>query len=231
MPPVKIPTRPQGFELAYLTIEDEKEHISCLFNPKDYKISKSSTWTRKPNATPIPTVQYTGGEPRKMTVDLFFDCTDDKNGDVRVITDKLFALLEANKTYKKEKKKRPPFIEFHWGLTWTFPAAIDSLSVAYVFFRPDGTPTRATASLALSQVEKAVDKPSKGGVKKPQNPTTRGTADLGSHVVRDGDSLPSIAFKSYGDPTNWRVIAEANGIDDPLALRRGRVLGVPQVDS
>ena len=49
--------------------------------------------------------------------------------------------------------------------------------------------------------------------------------------MRDGDSLPSIAFRSYGDPTRWRAIAEANGIDDPLALRRGHVLGVPQVDA
>jgi nucleoid-associated protein YgaU len=108
---------------------------------------------------------------------------------------------------------------------------IDSLSVQYTLFRPDGTPVRAMAKLSLTQVEKAVDKPSAGGSKKGQNPTTRGLADLRSHVVRDGDTLPSIAFTSYGDPTRWRAIAEANGIDDPLALRRGRLLSVPQVDA
>jgi nucleoid-associated protein YgaU len=32
----------------------------------------------------------------------------------------------------------------------------------------------------------------------------------------------------YGDPTRWRAIAEANGIDDPLALRRGRTLSIPR---
>jgi nucleoid-associated protein YgaU len=50
------------------------------------------------------------------------------------------------------------------------------------------------------------------------------------HRVRDGDSLPSIAFDSYGDPTRWRPIAEANGIDNPLSLRRGSELTIPRLD-
>jgi nucleoid-associated protein YgaU len=225
------PTRPDGFRKAYLKIENERDPIECLFNPKEYSISKSSSWQKKQNSSSNPNLQYGGGEPRKLSLDLFFDATDKVDGDVRGITEKLFALLEAAKKYKQEKKKRPPTVEFHWGRTWTFPAVIDSLSVQYTLFRPDGTPVRAMAKLSLTQVEKAVDKPSAGGSKKGQNPTTRGLADLRSHVVRDGDTLPSIAFTSYGDPTRWRAIAEANGIDDPLALRRGRLLSVPQVDA
>jgi hypothetical protein len=225
------PTRPDGFQQAYLKIENEANPITCLFNPKEYSISKTSSWTKKQNSSSIPNLQYGGGEPRKLSLDLFFDATDEVGGDVRGITEKLFALLEANNKFKQEKKKRPPTVEFHWGRTWTFPAVIDSLSVQYALFRPDGTPIRATAKISLTQVEKAVDKPSAGGSKKGQNPTTRGLADLRSHTVRDGDSLPSIAYASYGDPTRWRAIAEANGIDDPLALRRGRVLSVPQVDA
>jgi nucleoid-associated protein YgaU len=50
------------------------------------------------------------------------------------------------------------------------------------------------------------------------------------HVVRDGDSLQSIAYAMYGDPTRWRTIAEANGIDDPLAVRRGRTLSIPRAN-
>jgi nucleoid-associated protein YgaU len=49
--------------------------------------------------------------------------------------------------------------------------------------------------------------------------------------VRDGDSLQSIAFDAYGDPTRWRPIAEANGIDDPLALRSGAELTIPVVEA
>jgi nucleoid-associated protein YgaU len=52
---------------------------------------------------------------------------------------------------------------------------------------------------------------------------------LRSHMVRDGDSLQSIAYAAYGDATQWRVIAEANGIDDPVHLRRGSVLAIPRL--
>jgi hypothetical protein len=225
------PTPPDTFQPAYLTVEGTGERIDCLFNPTEYTINKSSTWNPKPNSTAIPNLQYAGGAARTLSLELFLDATDKKNGDVRAITDKLFVLLEADKKYKQEKKNRPPSIQFHWGKTWTFPAVIASMDVKFVLFRPDGTPVRATVTLKLTQVEKAVGKSSAGGASKPHNPTTRGAADLTSHVVRDGDSLPSIAFSSYGDPTHWRTIAEANGIDDPLALRRGRVLGVPRVDA
>ena len=79
---------------------------------------------------------------------------------------------------------------------------------------------RAKAKISLLQAEPTVGKG-------PQNPTTRGTAGLSTHVVRDGDSLQSVAHDAYGDPTLWRRIAEANGIDDPLSIPRGTVLSIP----
>jgi nucleoid-associated protein YgaU len=49
--------------------------------------------------------------------------------------------------------------------------------------------------------------------------------------VRDGDTLQSIAFAHYRDPTRWRRIAEANAIDDPMRLRRGASLTIPRDDA
>ena len=50
------------------------------------------------------------------------------------------------------------------------------------------------------------------------------------HTVKDGDSLPSIAYEAYGDATEWRPIADANGIENPLHLRRGRALSLPRLE-
>jgi len=50
------------------------------------------------------------------------------------------------------------------------------------------------------------------------------------HTVQDGDSLPSIAYRAYGDATRWRAIADANEIDDPLRLRRGTPLMLPRLE-
>ena len=48
--------------------------------------------------------------------------------------------------------------------------------------------------------------------------------------VKDGDSLPSIAYEAYGDATVWRAIADANGIENPIHLRRGRSLSLPKLE-
>jgi nucleoid-associated protein YgaU len=50
------------------------------------------------------------------------------------------------------------------------------------------------------------------------------------HTVVAGDSLPSIAYREYGDPEIWRVVAEANDIDDPLRLRAGTTLLLPAAE-
>jgi nucleoid-associated protein YgaU len=37
-----------------------------------------------------------------------------------------------------------------------------------------------------------------------------------------------IAARAYGDATRWRAIAEYNGITNPLALRPGQRLMIPE---
>ena len=140
---------------------------------------------------------------------------------MRGITNALFAAMAVDSKYASGKNSgRPPTFEFGWGSTTTFVAVCDSLSVQFTMFRPNGTPVRAKAKISLLQAEPTVGKG-------PQNPTTRGIAGQRTHVVRDGDSIQSVAHQAYGDPTLWRRIAEANGIDDPLSLPRGTVLSIP----
>jgi nucleoid-associated protein YgaU len=46
-------------------------------------------------------------------------------------------------------------------------------------------------------------------------------------TLRRGQTLASIAAAEYHDARCWRQIAEANGIDDPLALQPGTLLMLP----
>ena len=212
---------PDNLTKAYLKVEGGQQ-IDCWFNPAEYTISKANKWTVKPVVGEgMPTAEFGGGDAQKLTLDLLFDDADRENGDVREITNSLFAAMAVDKAHASGKNSgRPPTIEFGWGATTTFVAVCDSLSVQFLLFRPNGTPVRAKAKISLLQAEPTVGKG-------PQNPTTRGTAGLRTHVVRDGDSIQSVSHTAYGDPTLWRRIAEANGIDDPLSLPRGTVLSIP----
>jgi nucleoid-associated protein YgaU len=50
-------------------------------------------------------------------------------------------------------------------------------------------------------------------------------------VVSEGDTLGGIAHSIYGDATLWRLLAEANDIDNPLSLRPGQQLIVQPLSS
>jgi hypothetical protein len=224
-----VPAQP-GFQKAYLQIE-QGEKLQCWFNPKEYSLARQNTWNVKPvPGAGLPSAQFGGSQPHKLNIDLLFDDTDSHQGDVRTITGKLLDMMEVNPRFGTGEKNnsRPPMIEFGWGSVLTFKAVCDSLNIQYTLFKPDGTPIRALAKLGLTQVKEATAKPSGGGTKR-QNPTTTGIAGLRSYTVRDGDSLQSIAYASYGDATKWRVIADANGIDDPIVLRRGSQLAIPRL--
>jgi len=53
------------------------------------------------------------------------------------------------------------------------------------------------------------------------------SAGEGEYVVEEGDTLAEIAEKELGSADEWKVIASANGIDDPKTLRVGQKLKIP----
>ena len=215
-----------GFQQAALQFEGGGPALTCWFNPNEYSISKTNAWAfDKVVGKAVPVAQFGGGEPRKLNLDLLFDATDGTR-DVRAVTDELLRMMEVNPALASGARKnsgRPPMVTFAWGEFVSFKSVIESLTVQYTLFDQTGKPLRAQVKLSLIQAAKAEDASA-------QNPTTRGEV-LSTHEVRDGDSLPSIAYAAYGNATAWRSIAEANGIDDPLRLRRGEILTIPRTSS
>jgi nucleoid-associated protein YgaU len=46
--------------------------------------------------------------------------------------------------------------------------------------------------------------------------------------LKRGDTLSAIAAETYRDPAQWRLIAEANNLNDPRHLDVGRTLTIPR---
>ena len=223
---------PTGFTKATLTI-DGGPVMECFFNPTEYSISKSNEWTyEKVTGTSLPPATFSGGAPRQMDLSLLLDSTLNAGKmTVQAATDALFKMMEVPAGSSGGGTTAvPPFITFQWGTVIPFKAVCTSLTVAYKLFKPNGEPIRAEVKMTLKQAEKANSK-SGHGANKGQNPTTRANAGFGVHTVRDGDTLPSIAYQTYGDATRWRLIAEANDVDNPLHLRRGTPLSLPKLET
>jgi Contractile injection system tube protein/LysM domain len=224
---------PTGFTRAHLKVEKGAE-IPCWFNPREYSISKTNTWNVRPViGIGLPRAQFGGGQARELTLELLFDASDTTNRDVRDVTSQLLKAMEvdpalAQSSGTHRNSGRPPHVTFIWGRTLSFEAVLRNVSIQFTLFDIDGSPLRATARLTLVQVAPAQDGTGSRADQPPgQNPTTQSDAGVRMHVVRDGDSLPSIAFANYGKATRWRPIALANRITDPLKLKPGRTLLIP----
>ena len=223
---------PSQYTKAQLQI-DGSAPFDVLFNPTEYSISKSNEWKfEKVTGTAFTPPAFGGGNPRELTLNLLLDASLlGKTQHVRGITDQLFRMMEVpGGSSGGSSSAAPPFITFTWGSETTFKSVCTSLTVAYKLFRPNGDPIRADVKMTLKQAEPA-STASSTGANRGTNPTTRAKAGHGVHTVKDGDSLPSIAYDTYGDATVWRAIADVNGIENPMHLRRGSALSLPKLEN
>ena len=81
---------------------DSGEQFFVLFNPSEYTVEDASHWADQDKMGQKPELHYTGGDRKKLTMELFFD-TYEARTDVRQHTAKIAGLLVFNK-----EKHRPP---------------------------------------------------------------------------------------------------------------------------
>jgi nucleoid-associated protein YgaU len=224
--------------LAKLTIrkvnpaDPNPEGIKVLFNPNSYSVSKSVTWSpphttggaAQPTSptTNAPVLSFGGGSSRVLTLELFFDVVELAGAtppvkDVRALTNRIVAL-----TMIDPEVQRPPTCEVSWGTQpkgsdFPFVGVVSSLTQRFTLFRATGEPIRANLTVVFTEfLDPEV--------------SLRGTdPEMTTRVVKRGDTLSGISADVYRDPTRWRVIAEANALDDPRRLEIGATLRIPKV--
>ena len=198
-------------EKAKLMNVDKGTSQDVLFNPKEYSVQKSVQW--EPHKAPgldTPEQEFTSGNPAVLSVELFFDTYEDKKDVREAHTDKIMnlALIDPD-------KHRPPLVMFQWG-GFKFQGVMESLTLRYTMFLPDGKPCRATANVSIKEAETA-------------EPELQSPDHTKRRTLKTGETLALIAHEEYDDPAEWRRIADANGIMDPRDVKPGTVLTLPPI--
>jgi len=201
------------------------------YNPTDLKIGKSVGVDRPNQATEDSSkLSLEGGNPFSLNIELLFDTSDSGENVHTKYTKNLLGLMQIGE-YKNgsDKERRPPYCIFIWGsLNFKWKGGqpfskcyIERVSLRFNLFKPDGTPVRAKATVAIKEVMVETQG---------QNPTTR-TEARSTWRVMPGETIDWIAYKEYGDSGMWRIIAEANNLANPKILTVGQLLRIPKLAS
>ncbi len=240
-------------ERVALLVEETGERIRCLLNPDSLVVRRlAGVQARKSlngrvsggGLSDDPLV-FTGGGTTELTLDLLFDTTlsgsSIQTENVRNLTAPLWQLAENSAS--DGSSARPPVVRFVWGKIWNIPGVITAVSERFEQFDSVGSPRRSWLRMRLVRVPEmfkeaqnapeslpaALSTESVSG--EPQD--TDGVFEVIGGTDPDGgrasESLSDIAFRRYGSPVFWRLIAWANNVEDPLRIASGALLRIPSI--
>ncbi|MGA2823050.1 MAG: hypothetical protein ABSE72_05940 [Bacteroidales bacterium] len=208
-----------------------------LVNPESYALSYvilSNEETTQGKA--ISTSSYNSGTPQTLTFKFLFDGTGvirSGSGPAGInITPTILGFsdkrdvatdLDAfkNIVYKYDgKTHQPRFVQLQWG-PLHYNCSLQRMTVTFKLFKPDGSPLRAEAECTFkSEIDDAL----LALIENRQSP------DL-THIrtVIEGDTLPLLCYREYGDSKYYFKVAETNGLTDLKRLIPGTKLIFPPV--
>ncbi len=211
-----------------ITTEDGTQ-IPALYNPEKYSVTKAVQYAEIGiPGLDEPVLQFVRGQNEKVTLDLFFDTTEqgmvDNVADVRDLTADVYNLLKVD-----TDTHAPPRFTIEWGSGKslfgqgysTSLCVLESMTEEFTLFAPTGEPLRAKLTVTIRMAST---------VKLQFQETPRNSPDRTRIVmVVQGQRLSDIAYQQYGDATQWRPIADANQIANPRFLEPGTTLSVPSL--
>lgn len=215
---------------------DVMEFIEVQFNPTEFTLNKNNQIAEI--AIPgldTPLLQFVRGQSETLTVDLFFDTTEDGMGtgakSVTTLTDQVYQLMKI-----EPHTHAPPVCAFLWNEKFPgsdvssavgnqrrtdFQCVVEGIKQRFTMFSSEGVPLRAILTVTFREYKPLEEQLQQLNLNSPDK--TQG------YVVRRGDTLSSIAGRQYLRTSEWRAIADANDIADPRRLEPGMFLRIPPI--
>jgi hypothetical protein len=201
-------------EMAKIVVNQTREEIPVMYNPTELSLNRTVQVQGEGS-----NIQFQRVNKDDLTVSLFFD-TYEKQIDVRSLTNRIVALTVPS--VGTNVRKEPPVVVFTWAGP-LFTGIIVRLDQKFTMFLSSGIPVRAELAVTFKSV-----------LTEQEELESRGYFNCRQlWQVKQGDRLYLIAQTTLGDPSQWRLIADCNGIGDPLNFPQvrdiGRSLIIPDV--
>lgn len=207
---------------AKFKIEGDASPLYVQFNPESYSVRETVAYHQiTGQGTAKGVTQYVSSVQSVSSLSFHFD-TDSVLGesaskskdatDVSSLTVRFSNLLKVDGDLH-----RPPLVTFVWG-SISITGVVIQVDTGFTMFDREGVPVRAKVDCRILSVG------SDSAIKSspPQSPDR-----TKSRVMSEDSNLWELANREYGDINQWRVIARANRILDPMNIETGTVLKVP----
>lgn len=226
-------------EKMTITLPDTGESFQVLYNPESYVQDRQVQYSGMKSAGGLTiTTQFAQSGLETLSFKLFFDSMSaggevgggmvkslkfagtsllpsPAKPDVRDYTKKVTDLMLVDADLH-----RPPVVKLKWA-TLQFHGFLIKCTQNFVKFNELGVPVRAWLDCVF-QAAMSPELGKKLGIFALNSPDT-----TKYHTVCQGDSLWSMSVKAYGQPEQWRLIADANDIANPRRLRSGELMRMP----
>ena len=236
-------------ERVAFIVDATGERIDCLLNPETLEVARLAGVRPRSSATgPLvgsgladDPLLFTGGGRTELVLDLVFDVDLMESAaapdDIRVVTSRLWQLAE-NSTQERGSV-RPPLVRFVWGKAWNLPGVIVAIAERFDAFGDAGEPRRSWLRLKLHRVAEPAASAAASFDAELASSAQVAPAQADQDAIQavgDGGAGPGfagvrfdlLAASSLGNPQRWRLLAEHNGIANPMEVAAGTVLAVPQ---
>ncbi|MEM7084585.1 MAG: LysM peptidoglycan-binding domain-containing protein [Bacteroidota bacterium] len=199
--------------------------FSTLLNPEKYVFKYKVEYTEaQGQGTSATQPKFVRTPPEDLDLEFLFDRTGVIKGQEDFSGDGIIEDIEKFKKivfdYSGDEHK-PNYVMIGWG-TLLFKGTLLEMSIEFKLFGADGTPLRAVAKAKFKgSVEDDLR------VAKENN----NSPDL-THIrsVMDGDTLPLMTFRIYGDSKYYLEVAKANNLRNFRKLETGQKIMFPPIE-
>lgn len=199
--------------------DKKKDSFTVLFNPATYQQKYEVKYVEKKGQGTTGTPQKLGEiKPQDYNFEFLFDGTGASGPKIEVHK-KIEEFLKITGKMDGDEH-RPNYLKIIWGKLLV-KCVLKSAQITYTLFKPDGSPMRAKVAAVFSEAIEETLRVAKEGKNSP---------DL-THLrqVVEGDNLPLMVNRIYGDPCYYLAVARYNNLPATRRLHAGQQLAFPPV--
>ena len=215
----------KGYKDERFSQEIADGEFNTLMNPETYRIRyEVSQNQNQAQGTSSTAPRFNKTLPEDLQLDFVFDRSGvikgfaDENG-VGIIDD-IEKFKKIVLDYNGDQHK-PNYLVISWG-SLLFKGSLQDMEITYKLFKPDGTPIRANIRATFKGFIEDNLRVARENNNSPDLTHIR--------VVGEGDTLPLMTFRIYGDSKYYLEVAKANKLVNFRKLTPGQQIFFPPIE-